>query len=80
MIATNDLDTPTAERAGKSFATLAACYALHGMGLIKSDPDAEGQAPYYATRWGLLTPLDSLEAAGIYLASVAGNGRSLQAQ
>jgi hypothetical protein len=73
MNAVNDLDTPTAQREYKAFATLAAQYAMHGYGLIKGDPAIAGQAAYYVTRWGaLLQPLADLDAARAYLAHVEG--------
>ena len=64
----NDLDTPTGQREGKAMATLAAQFALVGIERIKSDPEICGQAPYYACRYGLWKPLESLEAAREYLA------------
>lgn len=50
------------EAESKQFSTLAAEYALAGHALIKADP-ADARAPYYATRWGWLKPLHSIEAA-----------------
>lgn len=78
MSATNDLDTPTAQRNHKHFTTLSAAFALQGWELIKGDPAIEGQVPYLATRWGVgAKPFESLEAAGAFLArlSEAGHGR-----
>ena len=46
----------------KQFATLAAEYALAGHALIKSSAP-RARAPYYATRWGWLKPLHSLDEA-----------------
>ena len=54
MNAVNDLDTPTGQREYKAFATWAAQYAIWGYGLIKADPAIDGQAPYYAMRWGAM--------------------------
>jgi hypothetical protein len=79
----NDLDTPTGQRERKAFATLATQFALAGMELVKGDWEVRGQARYYATRWGLWKPLESLDAAREYLARVtqaARHGKELQAQ
>jgi hypothetical protein len=86
MNAVNDLDTPTGQRERKAFATLAAQFAMRGYVLIKGDPAIDGQAPYYAMRWGRLAqPLADLQAATDYLAALtrageAGHGQELQAQ
>lgn len=86
MNAVNDLDTPTGQREYKAFATLAALYAIRGYGLLKADTGIEGQAPYYAMRWGaIVRPLADLDAAGDYLAKLmradgAGHGQKLQGQ
>jgi hypothetical protein len=72
MNPTNDLETPTAEREGKAFATLAAQFALLGYVLIKGDPAIDGQALYYAMRIGTVQPLATLEAAAQYLAALLG--------
>lgn len=70
---TNDLDTPTAARAYRDFATLAGQFAVLGYVLIKGDPAVDGQALYYAMRLGCITqPLDDLEAVREYLAGLAG--------
>ncbi|MDR7149238.1 hypothetical protein J2W49_001187 [Hydrogenophaga palleronii] len=74
MNQTNDLETPTAEREGKAFATLAAQFALLGYVLIKGDPAIDGQALYYAMRLGTVQPLATLEAATMFLAGVLGTG------
>jgi hypothetical protein len=78
----NDLDTATADRESKAYATLAAQYALHGMELVKGDPEIAKQAPYFATRYGLWKPLECLDAARCYLSKVTGtqHGQELQAQ
>ena len=55
----------------KRCAILAAQYALAGHVLIKSQT-GEGPAPYYATRWGLIRPLDDLDAAEAWLGEVTG--------
>jgi len=80
--AINDLDTPTSERERKAYFTLAAQFALTGLELVKGDWEVTGQAPYYATRYGLFKPLESLEAAREYLATrtKASHGEELQAQ
>ena len=78
----NDLDVPTGQRERKVYATLAAQLALIGIELIKGDPEVIGQTPYYATRYGLWKPLESLDAARDYLTkrTKAGRGQELQAQ
>ena len=78
----NDLDLPTGQRECKAYATLAAHFALIGIELIKGDPEVIGQTPYYATRYGLWKPLESLDAARDYLAkrTKAGREQELQAQ
>jgi hypothetical protein len=78
----NDLDLPTGQRERKAYATLAAQFALIGVELIKGDPEVIGQTPYYATRYGLWKPLESLDAARDYLAqrTKVGRGQELQAQ
>ena len=83
MTPRNDLDTPTGERERKAYFTLAAKYALAGMELVKGDLEVRGQAPYYATRFGLFKPLANLQAAREYLDRVtakAGHGEELQGQ
>jgi hypothetical protein len=75
MTAVNDLDTATAQRERKEFATLVAHFALLGYVLIKGDPAIDGQAPYFAARWGMgAQPLASLEAADLYLVGLLGAG------
>ena len=74
MTTANDLDTPTADRERKGFATLAAQFALLGYVLIKGDPAIDGQALYYAMRLGTVQPLDTLEAAALYVAALVGAG------
>lgn len=86
MNAMNDLDTPTGQRACKAYATLAAQYAMLGYRLIKGDPSAAGQAPFYLMHWGApAKPLADLDAARDYLAKLtrggaAGHVQDLQAQ
>jgi len=84
MSARNDLDTATGQREGKAYATVAAQFALLGMELIKSDPEICGQAPYYVMRAELWKPLETLDAAREYLATLTttacGNVQELQAQ
>lgn len=63
----NDLDTPTAQRERKAFATLAAQFALTGLELVKGDPEVRGQAPYYVVCEFTMKPLADLEAAREYL-------------
>lgn len=75
MSEVNDLDTATADREHKAFSALAAHFALFGYALIKGDPSIDGQAPYFAARWGMgAQPLASLEAADAYLAGLLGAG------
>lgn len=74
MNTANDLDTPTADRERKAFATLAAQFALLGYVLIKGDPAIDGQALYYAMRLGTVQPLETLEAAALYMAALVGAG------
>ena len=78
----NNLDLSTGQREFKAYATLAAQFALIGIELIKGDPEVIGQTPYYATRYGLWKPLESLDAARDYLAkrTKEGRGQELQAQ
>ena len=72
MSPANDLNTPTADRERKAFATLAAQFALLGYMLIKGDPAIDGQALYYAMRLGTVQPLETLEAAALYLGALVG--------
>lgn len=72
MSGRNDLDTPTAEREHKGFATLAAQCALLGFVLIKGDSAVDGQALYYAMRLGQVEPFDSLEAVAQYVSALVG--------
>lgn len=53
MSTNNDLDSPTGNREGKQFETLAAMFALKGFALYKGDPAIEGQPPFMAMRWGI---------------------------
>ncbi len=76
----NDLDTPTAQREYKTYATLAAQLAMLGYSLVKADPAVCGQVLYYAMRLGLAKPLPDLDAVRDYLATLmgAGDGKELQ--
>ena len=78
----NDLNLPTGHREHKAYATLAAQFALIGVELVQGDPEVIGQTRYYATRYGLWKPLESLDAARDYLAkrTKAGCVQELQAQ
>lgn len=67
MSTINDLDTPTAQRERKAFATLAAQFALTGLELVKGDPEVRGQAPYYVVCEFTMKPLEDLDAAREYL-------------
>lgn len=55
----------------KRFATLAAKFALAGHALVKAQP-GDGTAPFYATRWGLIRPLESLDEAEAFLRRAGG--------
>lgn len=59
------------EGESKCFATLAAEYALLGHALIRAAA-TDGNAPFYATRWGWLKPLQSLEEARLLLQQLRG--------
>ena len=56
----------------KEFATLAAQFALAGHGLIRSNP-ADGTAGFYATRWGMIKFLPTLDAARAFLTQIGGS-------
>ncbi|WP_406626076.1 hypothetical protein [Acidovorax sp. SDU_ACID1] len=55
----------------KRFATLAARYALAGHCLLRTQP-GDGLAPLYATHWGLIRLLASLDAAEAFLVQIGG--------
>jgi hypothetical protein len=75
MKSTNDLNTATHERERKGFETLALHFSLLGFTLIKGDPAIDGQAPYFAARWGMgAQPLVDLDAAEVYLLERLGAG------
>jgi hypothetical protein len=74
MNSLNDLDTPTAQREYKAYATLAAQLAMLGYSLVKADPAVCGQALYYAMRLGLAKQLPNLDAVRDYLAVLMGAG------
>jgi hypothetical protein len=75
MNAINDLDTATGQRSFKDFATLAAQFALLGVGLVKADSVIDGQVLYIAMHWSHgAKPLADLEAARAYLAGLLGAG------
>jgi hypothetical protein len=75
MTGTNDLDTPTHGRERKGFESLALHFSLLGFTLIKGDPAIDGQAPYFAARWGMgAQPLADLDAAEAYLLERLGAG------
>jgi hypothetical protein len=59
---------PRLTESARHLLPLAAHFALFGYALIKGDPAIDGQAPYFAARWGMgAQPLASLEAADAYL-------------
>lgn len=56
----------------KQFTTLAARFALSGHALIRS-LHGEVPATLYATRWGMIKPLRSLEDAHAFLQQLGGS-------
>lgn len=75
MTRINDLNTATHERERKGFESLAQHFSLLGFTLIKGDPAIDGQAPYFAARWGMgAQPLADLDAAEAYLMDRLGAG------
>jgi hypothetical protein len=62
------LSTPTDE---KAYADLRARFALAGHQFHRSNP-ADGCVLYYATRWGLVRELASLEDAERFLHQIGG--------
>ena len=68
---TNDLNSPTGQREGKAFASLAARFALAGHSLTRSNP-ADGAVIYYAGRWGLSRALPDLQVAAQFLVQIGG--------
>ena len=54
------------------FAALAAQFALAGHALVRAHQPGPTQAPYYATRWGWLRPLATLEDAEQWLRKIGG--------
>ena len=67
----NDLDTPTAERPEKVFQNLRALYAMQGHALQRTE-SKDGAVTYFATRWGLVRYLPTLEAAQRFLVQIGG--------
>lgn len=67
----NDLDTPTKERPDKVFQSLRAAFALQGHALQRTE-SKDGGVTYFATRWGLVRYLPTLEAAQRFLAQIGG--------
>ena len=67
----NDLDTPTAERDDKRFKTLQAQFAILGQSLQRTE-SKDGAVTYFATRWGLVRYLPTLEAAQRFLVQIGG--------
>jgi hypothetical protein len=70
-VSTNDLDTPTGQRAGKAFTTLAAQLALQGHTLTRSNPN-DGAVTYYVSRWGMVRALPDLEAVAAFARMAGG--------
>lgn len=68
---TNDLDTPTGQRADKAFTTLAAQLALQGHTLTRTNP-SDGPVTYYASRWGMVRALPDLDAVAAFARMVGG--------
>lgn len=69
---TNDLDTPTAERHRKVFATLAAQLAMHGHQLARSDSQ-DGAVHYYVHYWGQVFHLPDLDAVAAFVRQIGGH-------
>lgn len=59
------------EATEKEFTTLQARFALVGHTLTRSNPQ-DGAVTYYATRWGLVRELPSLDAVLTFLAQIGG--------
>lgn len=79
----NDLDTATAHREQKLFATLAARLAMFGCVVIKGDPSIDDQAPYFLVRLGFgLQPVHSIDTVSKILSQLDGasDGKELQKQ
>ncbi len=55
----------------KSFATLAARFALAGHTLTRSNP-TDGAVIYYASRWGYARAFNNLETAANFLTQIGG--------
>ena len=55
----------------KRFTTLAAQYALAGHALTRISA-ADGAQTFYASRWGHIEPLASLDAAARFLVEIGG--------
>ena len=55
----------------KTFATLAAEYALRGFALVRAQPGIT-HAPFYACKWGWLKPIHSLDDARRFLSQITG--------
>ena len=68
---TNDLNFPTSERQHKVFSTLVAGFALKGHTLQRTE-SKDGAVTYFATRWGLVRYLPTLEAAQRFYAQIGG--------
>ena len=68
---TNDLDTPTVERDDKRFKTLQAEFAMLGQTFQRTE-SKDGAVTYFATRWGLVRCLPTLEAASRLYAQIGG--------
>ena len=66
-----DLDTPTAERSGKRFATLQARAALAQVVLMQTTDDHD-QPLYVASRWAMCKAFGSLDEVETWLARVTG--------
>ena len=67
----NDLNTPTAQRSGKHFATLQARAALEQVVLLQTTNDHE-QPLYVASRWAMCKAFGSLDEVEVWLARVTG--------
>ena len=67
----NDLDTATAERADKRFATLRAQLAMNGHVLHRTAA-TDGAVSYYAHKWGMVRHFTDLNAFATFAAQVGG--------
>jgi hypothetical protein len=72
MIDHNHLDTPTAERSEKAFKSLQAAFALAGHTLARTEAK-DGAVTYYATRWGHVRHLPTLDDVKAFVYQIGGH-------